>query len=174
MVIWYLDTLWKYPHHVINQHIHQLTYLSFFFFFWWKHLVLLSYKFQLDNTKLTTVTMFYIRSSEPMHLRARSLYPFINLLFIPISRPCQLLFHILRVWLFFFFISQEIPCNIYASFFLAYFTGIMLSRHIHTIKGWCLSHGWKKIHLNIFHIFLIHWWVIDDDDSDRCEVITSL
>lgn len=103
MVIWYLDTLWKYPHHVINQHIHQLTYLSFFFFFWWKHLVLLSYKFQLDNTKLTTVTMFYIRSSEPMHLRARSLYPFINLLFIPISRPCQLLFHILRVWLFFFF-----------------------------------------------------------------------
>lgn len=73
----------KGPPFDINEHIHHLIYLSLFFMRTFKFYSLS--KFYLQNIMFfIVVSMFYIRSSELIHLIAESLYPFTNL---PISPP---------------------------------------------------------------------------------------
>lgn len=55
--------------HLVNQHIHCLTYLSFFVCVW-EHLSSLLANFQY-NTVSSIVIMFYIRSSDLVHLEVK-------------------------------------------------------------------------------------------------------
>ena len=86
MAIWYRYTLWKDCPHLVNTSITTYIYL---YVCVWEHVSFTLSKFRLHNTVLTTtVTMFYIRSSDLIRLTAESLYPFSNLsLFPPTLAP---------------------------------------------------------------------------------------
>ena len=118
-------------------------------FFLWKCLSSIS-KFQLYNTALSTIVlMLYIRSSDLIHLRAESFYPFI--LFPQPSSPWQPLFTLfLGVWLLKNLDSiYKWYHTVFVFFCLATSLSIMPSKSIFIVqlKDFHASHGWNNIPL---------------------------